>query len=224
MHDALRWIQAIHPQSRRGARSNATLLITASRRTANANGDTEAGALMFGSLYFILISTNCTVKLATLELMCVCARVCVCARACECVWRDHFNCFLIPAESTLNTYCLINKHCIKVCFYLWKQNGLYIYKHVIICSIFTSRWIFFFICTTVCFKINEKKPSIVDFFFFSCCTEIVSNRDPRTEVRTEPWHLCTVPPLIDSLWNSEPWHARAHFIQDYSVCQSSGVI
>ncbi len=30
------------------------------------------------------------------------------------------------------------------------------------------------------------------FFFFSCCTEIVSNRDPRTEVRTEPWHLCTV--------------------------------
>ncbi len=30
-------------------------LITASRRTANANGDTEAAALMFGSLYFILI-------------------------------------------------------------------------------------------------------------------------------------------------------------------------
>ncbi len=24
------------------------------------------------------------------------------------VWRDHFNCFLIPAESNLNTYCLIN--------------------------------------------------------------------------------------------------------------------
>ncbi len=41
------------------------------------------------------------------------------------------------------------------------------------------------------FKINEKKPSLVDFFFFSCCTEIVSNRDPRTEVRTErdPCHL-----------------------------------
>ncbi len=30
----------------------------------------------------------------------------------------------------------------------------------------------------------------------SCCTEIVSNRDPRTEVRTEPWYLCTVPPLL----------------------------
>ncbi len=54
-------------------------LITASRRTANANGDTEAGALMFGSLYFILIKYQLAVKLAMLELMCVC--VCVCARA-----------------------------------------------------------------------------------------------------------------------------------------------
>ncbi len=45
------------------------------------------------------------------------------------------------------------------------------------------------------FKINEKNTSIVDFFFF-CCTEIVANRDPQTEVRIEPWHLCTMPPLI----------------------------
>ncbi len=30
--------------------------------------------------------------------------VCVCV----CVWRDHFNCFLIPAESTLNSYRLNN--------------------------------------------------------------------------------------------------------------------
>ncbi len=54
-------------------------LITASRRTANANGDTEAAALMFGSLYFILIKYQLAVKLAMLELMCVCecARVCV---------------------------------------------------------------------------------------------------------------------------------------------------
>ncbi len=92
---------------------------------------------MFGSLYFILIKYQLAVKLAMLELMCVrecacecvCARasVCVCARASvcacmrvcasACVRRDHFNCFLIPAESTLNT-CLINNHCIKVCFYL----------------------------------------------------------------------------------------------------------
>ncbi len=50
-------------------------LITASRRTANANGDTEAAALMFDSLYFILIKYQLAVKLAMLELMCVC--VCV---------------------------------------------------------------------------------------------------------------------------------------------------
>ncbi len=41
------------------------------------NGDTEVGALMFGSLYFNFI--NSAVKLAMLERMCVC--VCVCARA-----------------------------------------------------------------------------------------------------------------------------------------------
>ncbi len=53
-------------------------LITARRRTANANGDTEAAALMFGSLYFILIKYQLAVKLALLELMCF---VCVCAHA-----------------------------------------------------------------------------------------------------------------------------------------------
>ncbi len=83
---------------------------------------------MFGSLYFILIKYQLAVKSAILELMCfvcvcVCARarVCVCVCVCVCasaLRRDHFNCFLIPAESTLNTYCLINNHCIKVCFYL----------------------------------------------------------------------------------------------------------
>ncbi len=52
-------------------------LITPSRRTANANGDTEAGALMFGSLYFILRKYQLAVKLAMLELMCfVCVRAC----------------------------------------------------------------------------------------------------------------------------------------------------
>ncbi len=60
-------------------------LITASRRTANANGDTEAGALMFGSLYFILVKYQLAVKLAMLELMSVCAQVCVCVCARECV-------------------------------------------------------------------------------------------------------------------------------------------
>ncbi len=56
-------------------------LITASRRTANANGDTEEAALMFGSLYFILIKYQLAVKLAMLELMCVCVCVLVRARA-----------------------------------------------------------------------------------------------------------------------------------------------
>ncbi len=45
------------------------------------------------------------------------------------------------------------------------------------------------------FKINEKKQSIVNLFF-SPVTEIVSNRVTWTEVRTEPWHLCTMPALI----------------------------
>ncbi len=41
-------------------------LITSSRRTANANGDTEEAALMFGSLYFILIKYQLAVKLTIL--------------------------------------------------------------------------------------------------------------------------------------------------------------
>ncbi len=65
-------------------------LITASRRTAN-------------------VPTGCQVSNAGTDVFCVCARA---------LRHDHFNCFLIPAESTLNTYCLINNHCIKVCFYL----------------------------------------------------------------------------------------------------------
>ncbi len=93
------------PNPEGGATAMHSCLITASRRTVNANGDTEAATLMFGSLYFILIKYQLVVKLALLELMCVCV-------------RDHFNCFLIQAESTFNTYCLINNHCIKVCFYL----------------------------------------------------------------------------------------------------------
>ncbi len=56
-------------------------LITGSRRTANTNGDTEVGALMFGSLYFILIKYQLAVELAMLELMC--ARECVLVRVHE---------------------------------------------------------------------------------------------------------------------------------------------
>ncbi len=50
--------------------------------------------------------------LAMLELMCVCV--------CQ---RDHVNCFLIPAESTLNTYCLINNAS------LYKGLLLFVYSH-----------------------------------------------------------------------------------------------
>ncbi len=44
--------------------------------------------------------------------------VCVCAPA-----RNHFNSFLIQAESTLNIYCLINNPWIKVLFmYTHNEN------------------------------------------------------------------------------------------------------
>ncbi len=69
------------PNPEGGAATMQRCLITASRRTANANGDTEVAALMSGSLYFILIKYQLAVKLAMLELMCVC----VCARASVCV-------------------------------------------------------------------------------------------------------------------------------------------
>ncbi len=65
------------PNPEGGTAAMQRCLITASRRTANANGDTEAAALMFGSLYFILIKYQLAVKLAMLELMCVRASVCV---------------------------------------------------------------------------------------------------------------------------------------------------
>ncbi len=38
-------------------------------------------------------------------------------------WHNHFNCFLIPAESTLNTYCLINNAS------LYKGLLLFVYTH-----------------------------------------------------------------------------------------------
>ncbi len=49
---------------------------------SRSNGDTEAGALMFGSLYFILIKyqLRCQVSNAGTDV-CVCVCVCVCARS-----------------------------------------------------------------------------------------------------------------------------------------------
>ncbi len=93
-------------------------LITASRRTANANGDTEAAALMFGSLYFILIKYQLAVKLAMLELMCVCAcvRVCVCVRECVCV------CVCVRECVTRSLHlCEYGKDCTSVSYGLHNQ-------------------------------------------------------------------------------------------------------
>ncbi len=80
-------------------------LITASRRTANANGDTEAGALMLGSLYFILIKYQLAVKLAMLELMCV--RECVRVRVCVCLFFTVYGvcaCVCDAITSTVSLY------------------------------------------------------------------------------------------------------------------------
>ncbi len=89
-----------------------------------SKGDTEAGALMFSSLYFILIKYQlcCQVNNAGTDVFCL--RACVCVRVCVCALRrDHFNCFLIPSESILNTYCLINNAS------LYKGLLLFVYTH-----------------------------------------------------------------------------------------------
>ncbi len=49
---------------------------------SESRGEAEAAALIFGSLYFILIKYRLAVKLVMLELMCVCVRVCVCECVC----------------------------------------------------------------------------------------------------------------------------------------------
>ncbi len=113
------------------ARSNATLFDNRQQKNSECQRWQRGGRadVWLTVFYFDKVS----VKLAMLELMrvCVCARVCtrVCVRVRAHACCDHFNCFLIPAESTLNTYCRLNNHCIKVCFYLWKQNGFYIHTH-----------------------------------------------------------------------------------------------
>ncbi len=60
-------------------------LITASRRTANAKGDTEAGADVWLTVfYFDKVPTGCQVSNAGTDV-CVRECVCVCVRSCECV-------------------------------------------------------------------------------------------------------------------------------------------
>ncbi len=85
-------------------------LITASRRTANANGDTEEAALMFGSLYFILIKYQlfCQVSNTGTDVcLCVRAQVRVCARMCECVCET-WSLQLFPYTSRINLKHLLS--------------------------------------------------------------------------------------------------------------------
>ncbi len=54
--------------------------------------------------------------------------------------------------------------------------------------------ILIFSITTVLLYSKKWKDTERRFvFLFSYCTEIISNSDPRTDVRTEPWHLYDKP-------------------------------
>ncbi len=95
---ALRRIQAIHPQSRRAPAAMQRCLITASRRTANANGDTEAGRadVWLTVFYFDKVPNGCQVSNAGTDVCVWCVCVCVwCACACVCA----FACARAPARS-----------------------------------------------------------------------------------------------------------------------------
>ncbi len=114
------------PNPEGGARSNATLFDNRQQKNSECQRWHRGGRVdvWLTVFYFDKVPTGCQVSNAGTD---VC--VCVCVRE----RRDHFNCFLIPAESTLNTYCLINNHCIKVCFYLCTltmktKQILYIYN------------------------------------------------------------------------------------------------
>ncbi len=79
----------------------------------------------------IMFVTFCKKKLNVQYIQLVKIKKCVCAPV-----RDRFNCFLIPAESTLNTYCLINNHWIKgLLLFVYTQNENktdFIYNNVIV--------------------------------------------------------------------------------------------
>ncbi len=104
-------------------------LITASRRTANANGDTEAGALMFWHtvFYFDKVKTGCQVSNAGTDVcvrvlervrkcvrkcvrdgarasVCACVCQCVCARACVCVCARVRVCVCVTRSLQLFPY------------------------------------------------------------------------------------------------------------------------
>lgn len=57
------------------------------------------------------------------------------------------------------------------------------------------------------FNIDEKRPSIWNLLLFSSCTKLVWNHDPKTEVCTKPWPLCTVTPTVSrcNVWTEPGW-------------------
>ena len=68
--------------------------------------------------------------------------------------------------------------------------------------------------------ISGRPPEPLPFFCFLFCTENVPNRDPKTEVHTQPWILCTVTRLVDKHLS---WHRYLSFSATYTewVCWNS---
>ncbi len=131
--------------------------------------------------------------------------MCACA-----LRRDHFNCFLIPTESTLNTYCLINNHCIKVCFYLCNVTLTMKTKQIlynsIIGSFFNSRW--FFLNLHCLFKKRKRNRAVGDVGAWVPKSDrtVTPNRGTyRTVTSGVPW-----PPLIDIDIHIQYTHTHTH--------------
>ncbi len=103
------------PNPEGGVRSNATLSDNRQQKNSECQRWHRGGRadVWLTVFYFDKVPTGCQVSNAGTDVFCVCA----CARVHAPV-RSLYHFILIPAESTLNTYCLINNHCINVCFYL----------------------------------------------------------------------------------------------------------
>ncbi len=82
-HPYLRRIQAIHPQSRRGARSNATLFDNRQQKNSECQRWHSGGRadVWFTVFYFDKVPTGCQVSNAGTDVFCVCVYVCMCVRA-----------------------------------------------------------------------------------------------------------------------------------------------
>ncbi len=86
-----------------GAHSNTTLFDNRQQKNSECQQWHRGGRadVWLTVFYFDKVPTGCQVSNAGTDV-CVCVCVCVCVRA-RALRHDFFNCFLIPAESTLNT-------------------------------------------------------------------------------------------------------------------------